>query len=75
MLSVFFSETGNFLINILPEGMKMDMDYFADNITDEMERLCSHREGDSVSEGSCFISTARRDTVRVRSGIEWRPQN
>jgi hypothetical protein len=38
---VFFNGTGQFLIDILPEGMKMDMDYFANNITDEMARFCS----------------------------------
>jgi hypothetical protein len=40
MLSVFFNRPGQFLIDILPEGMQMDMDYFGDNITDEMARLC-----------------------------------
>jgi histone-lysine N-methyltransferase SETMAR len=40
MLSVFFNGTGQFLIDILPEGMKMDTDYFADNIIDEIARLC-----------------------------------
>jgi hypothetical protein len=40
MLSVFFNGTGQFLFDILLEGMKMDMDYFADNIIDEMARLC-----------------------------------
>jgi hypothetical protein len=39
MLSVFFNGAGQFLINILPEGMKMDTDCFADNITDEMARF------------------------------------
>jgi hypothetical protein len=39
MLSVFFNGIGQFLIDILPEGMKMDTDYFADNIIDEMARL------------------------------------
>jgi hypothetical protein len=37
---VFFNGTGQFIIDILPEGMKMDTDYFADNIVDEMARLC-----------------------------------
>jgi hypothetical protein len=37
---VFFNETGQFLIDILPEGMKMDTDCFVDNIIDEMARLC-----------------------------------
>jgi histone-lysine N-methyltransferase SETMAR len=37
---VFFNGTGKFLIDILPEGIKMDMDYFADNIIEEMARLC-----------------------------------
>jgi hypothetical protein len=40
MLSVFFNGTDQFLIDILPEGMKMDPDFFADNIIDEMARLC-----------------------------------
>jgi hypothetical protein len=40
MLSVFLSGTGQFLIDILPDGMNMDTDYFADNIIDEMVRLC-----------------------------------
>jgi histone-lysine N-methyltransferase SETMAR len=40
MLSVFFNGTSQFLIDILLEGTKMDMDYFADNIIDEMARLC-----------------------------------
>jgi hypothetical protein len=40
MLSVFFNKTGQFLIDILPDGMKMDTNYFADNIIDEMTRLC-----------------------------------
>jgi hypothetical protein len=40
MLSVFFNGIDQFLIAILPEGMKMDTDYFADNINDEMARLC-----------------------------------
>jgi histone-lysine N-methyltransferase SETMAR len=40
MLSVFFNGTGQFLIDILPEGMKMDTDYFADNNIDKMARLC-----------------------------------
>jgi hypothetical protein len=40
MLSVLFNGTGQFLIDILPEGMKMDTDYFADNIINEMTRLC-----------------------------------
>jgi hypothetical protein len=44
MLSVFFNGTGQFLIDILSEGMKMDTDYFADNIIDEMVRLC-YRQG------------------------------
>jgi hypothetical protein len=40
MLSVFFNGTGQFLMDILPEGMKMETDYFADNIIDEMAGLC-----------------------------------
>jgi hypothetical protein len=40
MLSRVFNGTGEFLINILPEGMQIDTDYFADNIIDEMARLC-----------------------------------
>jgi hypothetical protein len=40
MLSVFFNGKGQFLIDILPEGMKIDTDYFADKIIDEMARLC-----------------------------------
>jgi histone-lysine N-methyltransferase SETMAR len=40
ILSLFFSGTGQFLIDISPEGIKMDKDYFADNITDKMARLC-----------------------------------
>jgi hypothetical protein len=40
MLSVFFNGTGQFLIDTLPKSMKMDTDYFADNIIDEMARLC-----------------------------------
>jgi hypothetical protein len=40
MLSVFFNRTSQFLIDILPEDMKMDTDCFADNIIDEMARLC-----------------------------------
>jgi hypothetical protein len=40
MSSVFFNRAGQFLIDILPEDMKKDMDYFADNIVDEMARLC-----------------------------------
>jgi hypothetical protein len=40
MLSVFFNGTDQFLIEILCKGMKIDTAYFADNITDEMERLC-----------------------------------
>jgi histone-lysine N-methyltransferase SETMAR len=41
MLSVFFNSTGQFLVNILPDSMKMVTDYFADNISDEMARLRS----------------------------------
>jgi hypothetical protein len=41
ILSVFFNGTGQFLINILPEDTKMDTDYFAENIIDEIARLCS----------------------------------
>jgi histone-lysine N-methyltransferase SETMAR len=41
MLSVFFNGTSQFPIDILPEGMKIDTDYFADNIIDKMARLCS----------------------------------
>jgi histone-lysine N-methyltransferase SETMAR len=37
---VFFNETGQFLMDILPEGMKMDTDYFTDNIIDKMARSC-----------------------------------
>jgi hypothetical protein len=37
---VFFNGKSQFLINILPESMKLDTDYFADNIIDEMARLC-----------------------------------
>jgi hypothetical protein len=37
---VFFNGTGQFLIDILPEDMKMSTDYFADNITNEMARMC-----------------------------------
>jgi hypothetical protein len=40
MLSVFFNGTGQFVIDILPKGMKMDADYFADNIINKMARLC-----------------------------------
>jgi histone-lysine N-methyltransferase SETMAR len=40
MLSVFFNGTGQFLINILPDDLKMDLRYFADNVIDEMARLC-----------------------------------
>jgi hypothetical protein len=40
MLSVFFSGTGQFPIDILPEGLKIDTDYFTDNIPGEMARLC-----------------------------------
>jgi histone-lysine N-methyltransferase SETMAR len=40
MLCVFFNGTGQFLMDILPEGMKMDTDYFADNIIDKVARLC-----------------------------------
>jgi hypothetical protein len=40
MLPGFCNETGQFLIDIVPRGMKMETDYFADNITDEMARLC-----------------------------------
>jgi hypothetical protein len=36
---VFFSEVGQFLIDILPESMKGNPDYFANNIIDEMTRL------------------------------------
>jgi histone-lysine N-methyltransferase SETMAR len=39
MLSVFFNGTGQFLIDILSDGMKMNTDYFADNIIEEMARL------------------------------------
>jgi hypothetical protein len=38
-LSVFFNGIGQFLIDIFPEGIKMDTDYFVDNIIDEMARL------------------------------------
>jgi hypothetical protein len=44
MFSVFFNRTGQFLVDILPEGMKMDTDYLAKNIIDEMTRLC-HPQG------------------------------
>jgi hypothetical protein len=37
---VFFNGISQFLIDILPEGMKTDTHYFADNIIDEMARLC-----------------------------------
>jgi hypothetical protein len=40
MLSVFFNGKGQFLIDILSEGMKMDTDYFVDNIIDEIAKLC-----------------------------------
>jgi hypothetical protein len=40
MLFVFSNGTGKFLIDILPESMKIDTDYFAYNITDEISRLC-----------------------------------
>jgi hypothetical protein len=40
MLSVFFNGTGQFLINILRKDVKMDTDYLADNMVDEMARLC-----------------------------------
>jgi hypothetical protein len=40
MLSVFFNGISQFLIDILPEGMKMDTNYFANNIIDEIARLC-----------------------------------
>jgi histone-lysine N-methyltransferase SETMAR len=40
MFSVFFNGTGQFLIDIVPEGVKIDTNYFADNIIDEMARLC-----------------------------------
>jgi hypothetical protein len=39
MLSVVFSQTGQFLIDIVPQGINMDTDDFADNITDKMARL------------------------------------
>jgi hypothetical protein len=39
-LSAFFSGKGEFLIDILPEGMKMDTGYFAENIIDKMARFC-----------------------------------
>jgi hypothetical protein len=37
---MFFNGIGQFLIDILPEDMKIDTGYFADNIIDEMARLC-----------------------------------
>jgi hypothetical protein len=40
MFSLFFDRTGQFAIDISPEGMKMHTDYFSDNIIDEMARLC-----------------------------------
>jgi hypothetical protein len=39
MFSVFFNGTGQFLIDILPECMEMDTDYFAENIINQMVRL------------------------------------
>jgi hypothetical protein len=53
MLSVFFNGTCQFLIDILPESMKMETDYFADNITDEMARwrdseMARWRDGEIV---------------------------
>jgi histone-lysine N-methyltransferase SETMAR len=35
-----FNGIGQFLIDILPDGLKMDTDYFANNIIDGMARLC-----------------------------------
>jgi hypothetical protein len=40
MMSVFFSGKDQFVIDVLPMGMKIDRDYFGDIITDEMARLC-----------------------------------
>jgi hypothetical protein len=37
---MFFNGTSQFLIDILPESMKMDTDYFTDNIIDKMARFC-----------------------------------
>jgi hypothetical protein len=41
MLSLFFNGKGQFVIDVLPKGMKRDTDDFADNIIPELGRLCS----------------------------------
>jgi hypothetical protein len=40
-----FSGTGQFLIDILPEALKTDTDYFADNIMTRWRDFAAHREG------------------------------
>jgi hypothetical protein len=39
MVYVFFNGTGQFPLDIVPDGMNMDTDYFEENIIDEMARL------------------------------------
>jgi histone-lysine N-methyltransferase SETMAR len=40
MVTVFFNGTGDFLIDILPEGLKMNSTYFANNIIDVIAGSC-----------------------------------
>jgi hypothetical protein len=71
MSSVFFSGTGQFLIDVLPEGMKMDTDYFAANTIEEIAKLCDPR-GTRQRQRRVMLyfdnaSTDCTDTVRGRT--------
>jgi hypothetical protein len=40
MLTAFFNGTGEFMIDILPEGAKMNTAYFADKVIDKLAEAC-----------------------------------
>jgi histone-lysine N-methyltransferase SETMAR len=40
MVTVFFSGAGNFTINLLPQGQKMNANYFAENVIGPLSNLC-----------------------------------